>query len=192
MANVILFHSVLGLRDVERRISDHLRAASHTVALPDLYEGDTTNDRVEGFEIKERVGWNVICERARRALAPLPETTVLAGVSMGAGVVAEVWPYQPLTSGILLLHGLASMPSNMKPRLPIQLHVSDNDPFFPERDVDSWQSTAGRLAANVEVFRYANAGHYFLDPVLPDYSEKASTEVWEHIVKFLDKIDNQI
>jgi dienelactone hydrolase len=191
MANVIFFHSVLGLRDIEQRISDHLRAASHTVALPDLYEGDTTDDMIEGFEIKERVGWNVICERARRALAPLPKTTVLAGISMGAGVVAEVWPHQPLTSGILLLHGLADIPSNMKSRLPVQLHVSDSDPFFPERDIDSWQSTAERLGANVEVFRYANAGHYFLDPILPDYSKKAATGVWETILKFLDKIDNR-
>jgi dienelactone hydrolase len=123
MASVIVFHSVLGLRDIEHRISDHLLAAGHAVVLPDLYAGETTDDLTEGFAI--------------------------------------------------------------------QLHVSDNDLLFPQPDVDSWQSTAARLGANVEVFRYANAGHYFLDPVLSDYSEKAAAAAWIRITKFLQTIDSR-
>jgi dienelactone hydrolase len=100
MADIILFHSVLGLRDRELRISDRLREVGHTVCLPYLYGGAKTDEIDEGFEIKERVGWPVICERAQQALEPLPSTTVLAGKSMGAGVVAELSPARPQTLGV--------------------------------------------------------------------------------------------
>ena len=39
MGHVLLFHSVLGLRPVERGLADEWRAAGHEVTLPDLYDG---------------------------------------------------------------------------------------------------------------------------------------------------------
>jgi hypothetical protein len=44
-----------------------------------------------GLALKDVVGWDAIQSRARDALRGLPEDTVLAGVSMRAGVVSEVW-----------------------------------------------------------------------------------------------------
>ncbi len=108
---------------------------------------------------------------------------------MGAGVVAEVWPYQPLTSGILLLHGLANVPPNMKARLPIQLHVSHNDPFFRNEML-----TRGNALWNVLVlvskFLGTQTQALFLDPRSPDYNQMAFTEVWQEITKFLNQIDD--
>ncbi len=41
MAHVILFHSVMGLRDLERDAAERFRAAGHEVVTPDLYDGQT-------------------------------------------------------------------------------------------------------------------------------------------------------
>lgn len=110
MADIILSHSVLGLRPIERHLAERLRARGHAVALPDLYQGAATDDLDEGFAIKARIGWGAICLKAREALAPVPGDAVPAGISIGAGVVAEFWASRPLAAGVPLLHGLATVP----------------------------------------------------------------------------------
>lgn len=139
MTDIILFHSVLGLRPIERHLAECLRACGHAVALPDLYQGAATDDLDEGFAIKARIGWGAICLKAREALASTPGDAVLAGISMGAGVVAEFWASRPLAAGVLLLHGLATVlptydpacPSNCMSRTPI--HCSPSPTSAPGR-----------------------------------------------------------
>lgn len=184
-ATIILFHSVLGLRENEQHLARKLGAAGHAVTLPDLYAGVTTDDLEEGFAIKARIGWDVICQRARDALAAMPGDTVLAGISMGAGVVASVWASRPLAAKVLL-HGLATVPANIRPGLPVQLHVAETDPFFPEPDVRAWQHAAEAARAGVRIFRYPNSGHYFSDPALPDYNDTAAALLWQRVLAFLD------
>ena len=89
MTEVVLFHSVRGLRLAEREWADRLRAAGHTVALPDLYGGETGETLEAGFAIQERIGWATMVARARAATAALPAGTVLAGVSVGAQIVGR-------------------------------------------------------------------------------------------------------
>jgi dienelactone hydrolase len=44
MAEVVLFHSVLGLRLGVIAAADRLRVAGHTVHTPDLYDGEVFDD----------------------------------------------------------------------------------------------------------------------------------------------------
>jgi dienelactone hydrolase len=76
---------MLGLRQVERDAAARLSAVGYMVYTPDLYTGQSVNTLEEGFELKERVGWTVICTRAAQAMSELPDATVLAGFSMGLG-----------------------------------------------------------------------------------------------------------
>ncbi|GAA1276617.1 hypothetical protein [Saccharothrix xinjiangensis] len=41
----------------------------------------------------------------------MPDETVLAGVSMGASVVSDLWPERP-AAGVLLLHATADLPDH--------------------------------------------------------------------------------
>ena len=111
MATILLFHSVLGLRDAEAALAARFRAAGHEVVLPDLYGGQRSNDYDRGFAIRDRVGWGTMIARAQAAAAPLPPETVLAGVSLGAQVAGEVWASRPETAGVLLLHGPCENPA---------------------------------------------------------------------------------
>jgi len=92
MADVILFHSVLGLRPVERKAADRLRAAGHDVTTPDLYAGEVAATLDEGFALNDRIGWSVVERRARDAARERPTRTVLMGFSMGAAVVDALLP----------------------------------------------------------------------------------------------------
>ena len=189
MAHIVLFHSMLGLRPAERRAAERLRAAGHDVATPDLFAGRTASTIRGGFVLKdEQIGWATIEQRAHDAVRDLPTDTVLAGISMGCGVVHTLLPSRPDTAGVLLLHGVAEIPATARPGLPVQLHVSDADPFAPPATVASWQAGAIRAAADVEVFVHPDVGHYFTDTDLADHDEHAATLTWQRVLTFLQTI----
>jgi dienelactone hydrolase len=186
MANIVLFHSMLGLRPVELHAADRLRAAGHEVATPDLYAGLTASTLDEGFQLKDhRIGWVTIEQRAYQAVRDLPGDTVLAGISMGAGVVSALLPRRTDTAGVLLLHGLATIPTTARDGLPVQLHVAEADEFAPPADVAAWLDAATRTGADAQVFTYQHAGHFYTDPSLPDHHAQATTLTWHRILDFL-------
>jgi dienelactone hydrolase len=184
MAHIALFHSVLGLRPVEVEAADRLRAAGHDVVTPDLYAGQTASTLDGGFAIKDRVGWDTITQRAFDAVRDLPADAVLVGVSMGAGVVGAVLPQRPETARVLLVHGLADIPSNARHGLPVQVHVSDSDDLFPPAAVTAW--LAAMNGVDVDVFTYQDAGHFYTDASLPDHNEQAASLTWQRALEFLE------
>lgn len=186
MAEILLFHSVLGLRDLERAAADRLRAAGHGVTLPDLYDAARTDAYDEGFAIRDRIGWEAILARAEAAGDVTPRGAVLAGFSMGAGVAAHLWAGRPETSGVLLLHGLVDMPPAARPGLPLQLHLAEPDPFEDEEFFDDWLGMAERAGLAAEIYRYPGAGHLFTDPALPDHDAEATALLWQRATAFLD------
>jgi esterase/lipase len=48
MAEVLLFHHVLGRTAGMEALAERLRATGHTVHLPDLFQGRTFADREQG------------------------------------------------------------------------------------------------------------------------------------------------
>jgi dienelactone hydrolase len=189
VAHVVLFHSMLGLRPVELRAADRLRAAGHQVLTPDLYAGETASTLEEGFALKDdRIGWAAIEQRARDAVRDLPAETVLAGISMGAGVVHTLLPRRPDAAGVLLLHGLAAIPATARDGLPVQLHVADADDFAPPAEVTAWLDAATRSGADAQVFTYRHVGHFYTDTDLPDHDEHAATLTWQRVLDFLQTL----
>ena len=188
MGDVALFHSVLGLREVEMVAARRMEAAGHRVVVPDLYAGHVADTLEDGFELMNMVGWETICARARAALDLLPETTVLAGHSMGAGVVAHCWPDRQLCGGVVLLHGLARIPGKVRSGVPVTVHVADPDRFAMPEEVVEWTATATRAGLRAEVFSYPNAGHFFTDQALSDYDAEASGRTWQRVLHFLETV----
>ncbi|EOD69943.1 dienelactone hydrolase family protein, partial [Amycolatopsis vancoresmycina] len=142
MTDVVVFHSVLGLRPAELGFAGLLRAAGHRVTTPDLFDGRTASSLDEGFALKDTIGWETITRRALDAVRELPAETVLAGVSMGAGVVEAVLPHRPGTAGVLLLHAVGALPAGIRAGLPVQVHVADPDPIAPPAQVAAWREAA--------------------------------------------------
>ncbi|GAA1350407.1 dienelactone hydrolase family protein [Streptomyces beijiangensis] len=185
MAHVALFHSVLGLRSAELLAAERLRGAGHEVVTPDLFGGETAATLDEGFRVVDRVGWAAVVAAAREALGGMPEETVLAGVSMGTGVVGEVWAERPAAGGVLLLHGVADLPGSVRPGLRVQLHAAEPDGFAPGERVAALGRAAREAGAELEVFRYPGAGHFYTDRELPDHDPAAAELTWQRVLDWL-------
>jgi len=183
---VILFHSALGLRDVEREAARLLRADGHEVHLPDLYDGRVAADLESGLVLMWDVGWDNITTRARAAVANLPDTAALIGISMGAGVAAEIWKERPMHSAVLAIHAQASIPPVPSTGTRVELHAGDDDRFIPKPTREEWVSTAQARGLHPDVWIYPGLGHFFTDPSSPDYDEAGATTVWHRIRESLD------
>ena len=85
MAEVVLFHHVQGLTDGVRAFADELGTGGHTVHTPDLFDGARPATIDDGVELVQRIGDQVLNERADRAVEDLPDGLVYAGFSFGAG-----------------------------------------------------------------------------------------------------------
>jgi dienelactone hydrolase len=188
MTQIAVFHSVYGRPPAVLAAAERLRAAGHLVVAPDLYAGQVAASIEEGFALSDRIGWETIMRRASHAVRDMPADTVLAGFSMGVGVVAGLLPNRRDTAGLLLYHGIGGDAATVRAGLPVHLHIAEQDELFPPADVYAWRDAMTDAGAAVRVHTYAGAGHLFTDPDTPDYDEPASNLVWQRTLTFLGSL----
>jgi dienelactone hydrolase len=180
--DLVLFHSVYGLRPAVVAAAEMFRAAGHRVVTPDLYGGLVAGSIEEGFAISADVGWAAIMGRAREAVRELPGDAVLGGLSMGVGVASELHAERPDAAGILMVHGVGRVAC----RVPVQVHVGDMDAMFPPSEVAAWRTGV----EEAEVFSYPGAGHFFTDPGpgAEEFDEAAAELTWRRAVRFVGEL----
>jgi dienelactone hydrolase len=183
MAHIVLFHSILGLRSIERDLAREWEEWGHTVTLPDLYGGLRAQDYDAGFAIYRDVGGDTVRARAMSAAEALPQDAVLAGVSMGAGLVGGLWGDRLRSKGALLIAGAAPWSPELRSGIPVQSHIARPDPFDDEEFFADWVEM--NPGAALDLHRYDDVGHYFLDPSLSDYGEKAARDCRAAMLEFL-------
>jgi dienelactone hydrolase len=188
--NIMLFHSDHGLTPGLRQAADRLRAAGHAVWTPDLFAGRTFDSVEEGMAFKTGIGKDELLRRAVLAAAPYSERgLVYAGFSLGASIAQTLALGDDKARGLLLLHGTSDLaPGVQVDGLPVQLHVAEPDPFETDDWLSAWYLQMGRAGADVEVYRYAGAGHLYTDPGLPDYDAEAAEATWRVALGFLDSL----
>ncbi|MDI3422424.1 dienelactone hydrolase family protein [Streptomyces luteolus] len=188
--NIMLFHSAQGLRPAVHAAADRLRAAGHEVHVPDLYDGRTADTVEEGMKIKEEIGSDELLRRAVVASAPYSERgLVYAGFSLGGSLAQNLALADEKARGLLLLHGTSDIADEASvDDLPVQLHVADPDPFEPHDWLNAWYLRMRRAGADVEVFRYAGAGHLYTDPDLPDFDAEAAEQTWRVALGFIESL----
>ncbi|MFC8709196.1 dienelactone hydrolase family protein [Streptomyces sp. NPDC057197] len=188
--NIMLFHSTYGLTPAVRQAADRLRAAGHEVWTPDLFAGRTFDSVEEGMAFKDETGKDELLRRAVLAAAHYSERgLVYAGFSFGASVAQTLALGDDKARGLLLLHGTSDIaPGAQADELPVQLHVAEPDPFETDDWLSAWYLQMGRTGADVEIYRYAGAGHLYTDPDLPDYDAEAAEATWRVALGFLDSL----
>ncbi|MER6133593.1 dienelactone hydrolase family protein [Streptomyces sp. NPDC001815] len=188
--NIMLFHSTYGLRPAVRDAADRLRAAGHEVWTPDLFAGRTFETVEEGMLFKDELGKEELLRRAVLAAAPYSERgLVYAGFSLGAATAQTLALGDDKARGLLLLHGTSDIAESASvDELPVQLHVAEPDAFEPDDWLNAWYLQMGRTGADVEIYRYAGAGHLYTDPGLPDFDEEAAEATWRVALGFLESL----
>ena len=198
MAEVVLFHSVLGLRPGVIAAADRLRAAGHTIHTPDLFDGEVFDDLDDGQRKEEALGYQEIARRAKEAVAELPAGLVFAGFSLGAVHAELLAASRPGALGAVLMHGAVPVEGlreffgadRWPEGVPVQVHYAALDPWVEaDEEVVPLGDDVRGAGATFEAHAYPCSGHLFADPALPEYDRASSEAMWERVLAFLDRID---
>jgi dienelactone hydrolase len=191
MPTILLFHHVQGLTSGVTAIADTLRAAGHTVHVPDLLDGKTFGSIPEGIAYVKTIGFGTIIERGRAAAEAVPGPIVTIGMSLGVLPAQAVAQTRPDMRGAVLLHGAVTAAefSPVWPRhVPVQVHAMDADPEFVDSgDIDAAREIVAQ-AGRGELFLYPGMVHLFTDSSLPDYDAEAAALVMRRVLAFLDEV----
>ncbi len=200
MADLVLFHSVLGVRAGVTYAADRLRAAGHTVHAPNLYEDGVVFDDYERADAYvQALGYAELLRRARAAVDGLPQALVYAGFSNGGGLAEYLAAERPGALAAVLFG--AAIPLAMfgqfggdgsliwPPSTPVQVHYGVDDPFREQAWVDSLADTVRSSGAAFQLYEYPIAGHLFTDESMKaEYDGDAAKLLWERVLSFLSTL----
>jgi dienelactone hydrolase len=196
MAEIVLFHSALGLRPGVTVAADRLREAGHTVHVPDYYDGEVFDDLDDGLRKRDELGAAEIVRRAREAVAGLAAGLVFAGFSLGNDPAELLAATTPGTRGALLMHGAVPVEGfsefgveQWPEGVPVQVHYATEDPWVEAEEVAALGDAVRGAGAAFEEHTYPGSGHLFADPGLPEYDRASSEAMWLRVLAFLDLVD---
>lgn len=197
MAEVVLFHSALGLRPGVVAAADVLRSAGHTVHTPDYYDGETFESLDEGVRKRDALGYAEIAQRAQVAVAGLPAELVYAGFSLGVAPAELLAATRPGARGAVLMHGALAVEDlqgfgveRWPAGVPVGVHHAAGDPWVDaEGEVAALGEGVRGVGAGFEAYEYPGSGHLFADPDLPEHDPASSDLMWRRVLGFLDRTD---
>lgn len=192
MAEIVLFHSVLGPRLGVTDAADRLRAAGHTVHTPDLYRGEARFDEYDpAMAYQDGIGYRELLRRAAADVAPLPSRLVYMGFSAGGAPAEWLAATRPGAHACILLH--AALPLHVMDletwpaTVAAQVHFMRGDPYREQAEIDGMAADVRAAGAPFELFEYDGAGHLFTDPSLPAEYDRAATEtLWSRVLALLE------
>jgi dienelactone hydrolase len=191
MAEVLLFHHVLGQTPGFHAFADDLRRAGHLVHAPDLFDGRTFESLEDGAAYAEQVGFGEIVERGVRAAVALPEALVYAGFSLGVLPAQKLAQTRPGARGALLFHScvpVSEFGEEWPAGVPVQVHAMEGDPFFAvEGDLEAAQALVAS-AEHAELFLYPGDQHLFADAGLPSFDPVAAELLGGRVRAFLGSL----
>lgn len=192
MAELVVFHHAQGRTEGIASIADRLRAAGHTVHLPDLYEGQVFDTIDEGVGYADGVGFSTIIDRGSAAVDGLADELVYIGFSLGVLPAQRLAQTRSGARGAVLIAACVDPESFGGPwpdRLPLQVHGMDADPFFAgEGDLDVARALVD-AGTDRELITYEGAAHLFADSSLPDHDPAAAEALVTRVLEFLTRID---
>ena len=192
MTDVILFHHAQGLTEGMRSFADQLRAAGHSVTMPDLYEGKTFASIEDGVGYAQETGFETIIERGQAAAEALPADIVYAGFSLGVLPAQKLAQTRAGAKGALLFEScvpVSEFGSEWPPSVPVQVHGMESDAFFAgEGDLDAAKDLVASTK-DAELFLYSGDRHLFADSSLASYDEAAATLLKQRVLHFLGRVN---
>ncbi len=189
MAEVAVFHSVLGVRSGIEDAAQRLRDAGHVVTVVDQYEGRSFDDYDVAGAFVGDIGFPELMQRALDGVARLSDGFVALGFSNGGGMATHVALHRRI-SGAILCSGalpLEQLGAEHWPvGVPVQIHYSVDDPFTTAGSVESVMKSVNDAGAAAEYIQYPGRGHLFTDVGQVDEFDPVATEqLWEHVVRFI-------
>ena len=193
MAEVLLFHHAQGLTRGMRAFADDLRAAGHSVHMPDLFDGRTFRSIDEGLAYIGEIGFDDMRERGVRVADELPPELIYAGFSFGVLPAQKLAQTRSGARGALLFYSCLPISGEWAfgpwpDGVPVQIHGMDKDPIFAgEGDIDAAREIVAK-AEDAALFLYPGDQHYFADSSLPSYDADATLLLTRRVLEFLGRV----
>ena len=191
MAEIVLFHHAQGLTPGVTAFADRLRAAGHTVHVPDLFAGHTFGSVAEGVGHAQEIGMDAVIDRGRAAVEDLPAELVYAGFSLGVLPAQALAQTRPGARGALLVEAFvppSEFGGGWPPGVPVQVHGNDRDEFFAgDGDLAAAQAFVASTP-DAELFVYPGDAHLFSDESLPTYDEEATALLVDRALRLLSRV----
>lgn len=190
MAEVLVFHHIQGRTPGIEQFADTLRAAGHTVHVPDLFDGRTFDSIGEGAAFVQGPDAPDFDAAADQIAAALPASLVYAGFSFGVPLAQRLAQTRPGAAGALLFEACIPITGEWSfgpwpAGVPVQIHGMDADEFFAlEGDIDAARQIVDSVD-NAELFVYPGDSHLFTDASLPSYDADAAALMTERVLDFL-------
>ncbi|HKO26219.1 MAG TPA: dienelactone hydrolase family protein [Solirubrobacteraceae bacterium] len=189
MAEVMLYHHVLGLTDGVRSFADELRQAGHTVHTPDLFGGRIFDTIEEGIAFAREEGFAELAGRGVAAAEQLGDDAVYAGFSFGVIPAQQLAQTRPGARGALLMYSclpVSEFGTAWPDGVPVQVHAKEDDPEFAE-DREAAEALV-ESTDQAELFLYPGKEHLFADSSVADYDADAAALLMERVRAFLDAV----
>ncbi len=182
MSTVVLFPSVLGVREGVRDAAARFRAVGHAVHIVDLYDGKVFDDYGQAGTFVEALGYPVLMQSALNATRELTGPLVCAGFSNGGAMSEYVATQRSDVSHVLNFAGALPLSLLGVPDWPqhtaVQLHYAEADPFRQPAWVAEFVAAISASGARFESYLdYPGAGHLFSDASLPAEYDAESAEL---------------
>ncbi len=194
MAEIVLFHHVMGPTDGIAALAQSLRTASHRVHTPDLFDGQRFDSIDDGIAHLESIGFPTLLERCHAAVADLPAHVVFAGVSMGVIGAQYLAQTRPGAAGAVLME--SCLPATefgvgWPHGVPVQIHGMSGDAFFVgEGDIDHAREIVASVPhGTATLFEYPGDSHLFVDASQQTHDANATRLVIDRVLEFLTAID---
>jgi dienelactone hydrolase len=193
MTDVLLFHHGQGVTPGIRAFADEIRAAGHTVHVPDLFDGRTFDSIDEGMAFVKGQGFDALRERGVLTADELPAGLVYAGFSFGETIAQQLAQTRPGARGALLFYSCMPISGEWAfgpwpDGVPVQIHGADHDPIFvDEGDIDAAREIVATVP-DAELFLYPSDQHYFADSSLPSYDADATALLMTRVLDFLARV----
>ncbi len=201
MAEIVLFHSVLGVTPGIQSAAARLQVAGHRVHVPELYDkGVVFSDYKKAQAYVEKVGVATLLERTSEAVAKVPSKVVYAGFSNGGASAEYMALTKPGAQGVLLFHAALPLPLLAKiagkpikawpAKVPVQVHYSIDDPYRRQIWVQELEKSVHDSGAAYSFCEYPGSGHQFSDQSLKaEYNPISAEAMWSRALSFLSDID---
>jgi dienelactone hydrolase len=192
MAEIVLFHHVMGLTPGVTGFADHLRSAGHIVHTPDLFDSQTFATLEEGIAHARTVGFDTIIDRGVTAAETLGTELVYAGFSMGVMPAQKLAQTRQGAAGALFFESclpVTEFGDAWPQGVPVQIHGMDADPEFAGGgDLDAARDLVDSTN-QAELFLYPGDVHLFADSTLPTFDKTATMLMTDRVLAFLSGLD---
>jgi dienelactone hydrolase len=191
MADVVLFHSALGLTSHLDAWVTRLQGEGHRVVAPDLFGGRTFTDLDAAVDFVDAQGGPpAFVDAALAGAAPLTGARVYMGFSLGGAVAETLALTQPDARGLVIMHGAMSPAwigvTQWPDGLSAQLHYAADDPWVePDENAAFLDLAQGAC----EEFVYPGSGHLFAFEGWTEHDAKATDLLMARVSSFLTALN---